>query len=611
MKKEETLQCWVMNRDELQKDLGLKGPIGRWISNRVYDFLKLDTINSIQNRVRDFSGAEFADVSLKELGVIYEVGEGQLKYIPSEGGFIVMANHHFGSLDGMILEAVFGNPRPDFKIMTTFLLSKIPGMHDLVIPVDNFTTGKARSFNGIRTAMKHLSDGHPLGLFPAGEVATWQPRKRRTSLGRKRMVEDIPWSGSVIKMAQRSGLPIIPVYFEGTNSRIFHILGKIHPRLRTIMLSREMLNKQGTKVNVRIGQPIQPEEISALEPEAAGKYLRSRSYALQAQLTASAAAVNHEWPEPVAPRTDPAMVKAEVDALPADKILFETGDYRMYLLRSSEAPTLMKELYRLREETFRAVGEGTGQPFDTDRYDEYYYQLILWNIPNGEITGAYRLGDCKDIVDKYGVEGIYSASLYKYKEAAKPVLSKCIELGRSFVARKYQKEVNPLRLLLAGIATATLRMPDAEYFLGPVSISNDYPAFYKSLAVHYLSHEFPLDDASKIVEPSHPFVSDFLAVNPDDLLMTLPKGDIAKFDRLLASISDGRYHLPVLVRKYFSCSARLACFNVDPDFSDSLDGLILLRLAEFPKNTVRSILRGMTDELREAVNVHFFGSYEK
>ena len=611
MKKKETLQCWVMNRDELQKELGLKGPFGRWLSNRAYGFLKLDTVNSIQNSVRDYSGAEFAKVSLKELGVRYEVDEGQLKNIPTEGGFIVMANHHFGSLDGIIMEAVFGAPRPDFKIMTTFLLSKIPGMHDLVIPVDNFSTGAARSFNGIRTAMKHLADGHPLGLFPAGEVATWQPRKRRTALGRKRIVEDIPWSSSVIKMAQRSGLPIVPVYFEGTNSRIFHILGKIHPRLRTVMLSREMLNKQGTTVNVRIGQPIQPEEISALDAEAAGRYLRSRSYALQAQCISSDTAVQHQWTQPVARPGDPSLVRAETDALPADKILFETGDYRMYLLRSSEAPALMQELYRLREETFRAVGEGTGQSIDTDRYDEYYYQLILWNIPNGEIAGAYRLGDCKEIVDNYGVQGIYSASLYKYKEAAKPVLRKCIELGRSFVARKYQKEVNPLRLLLAGIATATLRMPEAEYFLGPVSISNDYPAFYKSLAVHYLSHEFPLEDAAGIVEPSHPFVSDFLAVNPDNLLMTLPKGDIAKFDRMLATLSDGRYHLPVLVRKYFSCSARLACFNVDPDFSDSLDGLILLRLAEFPKNTVRSIMRGMTDELRDSINIHFFGSNEK
>ena len=599
-----------MNREELQNELGLKGPVGRWISNRAYDFLKMDEVNSIQNRVRDYSGAAFAKLSLKELGVSYEVDEGQLKNIPAEAGFIVMANHHFGSLDGIILEAVFGEPRPDFKIMTTFLLSKIPGMHDLVIPVDNFSTGAARSLNGIRTAMKHMSEGRPLGLFPAGEVATWQPRKRRTAPGRKRIVEDIPWPSSVIKMAQRSGLPIIPVYFEGTNSKLFHILGKIHPRLRTVMLSREMLNKRGTNVKVRIGQPIDPEEISALEPEAAGRYLRSRSYALQAQCISSEGAARHEWAQPVAPQADPALIRAEADAIPADKILFETGDYRMYLLRSSESPVLMDELYRLREETFRAVGEGTGQSVDTDKYDDYYYQLILWNIPNGEIAGAYRLGDCREIVERIGVDGIYSASLYIYKKAAEPVLRKCIELGRSFVARKYQKEINPLRLLLAGIATATLRMPEAEYFLGPVSISNDYPVFYKSLAVHYLSREFPLEDGTLIVEPTHPFVSDFMAVNPDDLLLTLPKGDITKFDHLLATLSDGKYHLPVLVRKYFSCSAKLACFNVDPDFSDSLDGLILLRLSDFPRNTIRSIMRGMTDELRDSINIHFFGSNE-
>ncbi|MBR4772053.1 MAG: lysophospholipid acyltransferase family protein, partial [Bacteroidales bacterium] len=379
-------------------------------------------------------------------------------------------------------------------------------------------------------------------------------------------------------------------------------------RLRTVMLTRETLNKQGYTVKVRIGQPILPEDVEGMDIGPLGRYLRSRSYALQSQCLSADSRVSHEWPSPVAEKVDPAVVRGEIDSLSSDKLLMEDGNYRLYLLHTVDAPNVMRDLYRLREETFRAVGEGTGKPFDTDKYDDYYYQLILWNVPAGEIAGAYRLGDCGAIIDKYGVEGIYSASLYRYKAAAEPVLRKCIELGRSFVARKYQREIHPLRLLLAGIAAATLHIPSAEYFLGPVSISNDYPVFFKSLATRFLERDFPLADAASLVEPTHPFVPDYMAVNPDDLLKVVPEGDIVKFDRLFSTISDGKYHLPVLVRQYFSCSARLACLNVDPDFTDSLDGLILLRLSEFPKAKTRSILRGAPEELREAINTHFFGN---
>ena len=161
-----------------------------------------------------------------------------------------------------------------------------------------------------------------------------------------------------------------------------------------------------------------------------------------------------------------------------------------------------------------------------------------------------------------------------------------------------------------GLSVATLRVPQAEYCLGPVSISNDYPRFFKSLAVHFLRREFQYPDAERLVTPPHPFESDFLSVDPDALLQTVPAGDMDKFDRLMGILSDGKYRLPVLVRKYFSCSARLLCFNVDPDFTDSLDGLILLRLKDFPPQTLRSILRGVPAELRDEVFLHFYGTTE-
>ena len=472
----------------------------------------------------------------------------------------------------------------------------IPSLKDSFIPVDNFSSGGARSISGIRTALGHIAEQHPLGLFPAGEVATWQKGKNKTSLGEGKVVEDIPWAENIVKLIKKSGFPVVPVYFEGGNSKSFHILGRIHPRLRTARLIHEVFNKRGTVIQVRIGQPIPAADIAALDVPALGKFLRNRTYALEGQLQEPPKPSLQATPAPLAEPVPADEIRAEMDKL-GQHILFENGDYRAYLLPAAEAPTVMRELYRLREETFRAIGEGTGLAFDTDEYDAYYKQMVLWHIPNQEIVGAYRLGFGPEIMREHGgLPGFYSDSLVRYGDKAAPLLSRSMELGRSFI--------QPLRLLLTGLAVSVLKMPELEYYSGPVSISNDIPHFYKSLIVDYVTKNFPMPEAERIAQPSHPFVPDFLNVNPEDLRIT--PGNIDALDRTIQALSDGKYRLPVLVRKYFSCNARLVCFNVDPLFCDSLDGLIFLRYSDFPKNTTRAVLRGLPDELQDAVWTRFY-----
>lgn len=597
----------ILGPEGIRKALGMKGFFGRLVSRTAYHMLELDKPNRIQAKFSDLRGAEFSARVLEEIGVSYEIPPGQLERIPREGGFITVSNHHYGSIDGMILSAVIGARRPDYKILTTFLLSMIPSLKDSFIPVNNFKSGTARSVSGIRTALGHLSDGHPLGLFPAGEVGTWQKGKNRTSIGRKRVVEDIPWADSSIKLAQKSGFPVIPIYFEGENSRSFHILGRIHPRLRTARLIHEVFNKRGRVVKVRIGMPIPAAEVASFDIPSLGRYLRNRCYALEAQCIADSAETKAAGKmAPLAEPVPAARVRAEMEAR-TDRMLFELGDYRAYLLQAGDTPETMRELYRLREETFRGIGEGTGQSRDTDMYDAYYRQMVLWNVPNREIVGAYRLGFGPEIMASHGgVPGFYSASLVKYDDAAKPLLSRSIELGRSFIVKKYQREVQPLKLLLTGLAVAATKCPGSAYFSGTVSISNDIPIFYKSLIARYLEKSYPIGDSARIATPTHPFKPDFLAVDPDGLLQ-IPEGQIDRLDRLIGHLSDGAYRIPVLVRKYFSGGARLVCFNVDPDFCDSLDALIFLRLSEFPKTTCRAFLRGLPEGLQEAVLQHFYG----
>lgn len=310
--------------------------------------------------------------------------------------------------------------------------------------------------------------------------------------------------------------------------------------------------------------------------------------------------------QPIAAPVSPELYRAELQAL-SSRVLFECSDCRMYLLRAHEAPNLMQELYRLREETFRAVGEGTGLPLDTDDFDAYYRHMILWNIPNGEIVGAYRLGFGPEIMREMGIDGFYTASLFKYTPKIAPLLAKSIELGRSFVVGKYQREIFPLKMLLAGLAASVLNCPEAQYYMGPVSMSDAVPDYYKTLAVHFLRRDFSFPGAQELVGSTHPFVPDPSCTDPESLLQEVPAGNIDAFDHRLAALSEGKYRLPVLFRKYFSCSARVACFNVDPLFCNSLDALIFLKHCEYPQNTLRSLMRCVTPEVRNEVWKHFYG----
>jgi len=388
-----------------QKALGLRGVAGHVIGKHIAAKLKIDQFDYLRRQNNHPDGYALALWALKEIGVSYHLPEQQLNHIPRKGGCIFVSNHHYGAVDGLILEAVVGYVRPDMKIMTNFYLASIPGLSDSFIAVDSFSKGTSRSVSGFRSAIEHLNAGYALGVFPAGEVATWQTRKNRTSIYGKHIVEDKPWVSSIVKLIKKSGLPIVPVYFKGGNSRLFHLLGRIHPRLRTFRLLREIFNKRGSVIEIRIGQPIMISEINAMDVPMLGKYIRNRCYALEAQCITQKGSSQHPESMPLEEPVPDELIREEMRNL-GEKILFELGNYRIYMLRSGDAPNAMRELYRLREEAFRGVGEGTGRSLDTDIYDSRYYHLILWNVPDGRIAGAYRIADCQKMIKTYGYQSI-------------------------------------------------------------------------------------------------------------------------------------------------------------------------------------------------------------
>ena len=599
----------LLDHKTMQDALGVKGLSGKVLTRLLFGVLGMRKANRIHASKARPDGPAFSEEVLEDLGVSFEIPEEQLAHIPAEGGFITVSNHHFGAIDGMILNSVVGSRRSDYKILTTYFLSMVAHLKDWFIPVDNFATGGAKSVSGIRTALEHIDGGGALGLFPAGEVATWQKKKDRTAVSGKRVVEDKPWAENMMKLVRNSGLPVIPIYFDGTNSRTFHVMGRIHPILRTLRLVREMTGAKGKNVKVRIGQAIPAAQLAELDDKVLGQYLRNRCYALEAQCLADfTEKPEHGVQQELIPPVDTGLIRSQMAALD-HRILFETGDYRAYLLDAADAPDAMRELYRLRERTFRAVGEGTGKPMDTDPYDNFYRHLVLWNVPNGEITGAYRVGYGPDIVASHGgVPGFYTSTLLNFGANAEPILAHSVELGRSFVREEYQRDVLPLKLLLAGLCVAISKDPEVNCCAGLVTISASIPDFYKSLLVHFLERDFHLEDAPGFAMSTLPFKPGFLRVNPDQLLQVVPKGDIDAFDRLLGSLSDGKYRIPVLFRKYFSCGAQASCVNVDPDFSDCVDVMILLRLADFPPASIKSFVRSLPEEIQNSVLRHFYGT---
>ena len=602
----------IINKSDIMKVIHMRGLFGWFIASLAMWIFGFNKVNKANDRCKQYKGADFSAHILKDAGISYDLKPQQYNYIPQDGPFITVSNHPIGSADGMMLSAVIGTMRTDFKIMTNFLLTLIPSLKDSFIAVNPFTdsvSGRS-SMSGIRIAKEHLAAGGSLGLFPAGEVSTKQRPSKRTSL-KKNSVEDIPWPKSILKLIRNANVPVVPVYFEAENSKWFHFVGRIHPMLRTVNLANELFNKKGKTIPMRIGKAIMPNEMAEYQDlDQLGNYLRSRVYAMEAEFENP----NEELMKPPElvtpislPRDKKAVVK-EFDKLKAaGKKLFDAAGYQCYLAEWSEIPIAMIELGRRREEAFRATGEGSNNAIDVDKYDEYYKHLILWDSKRKRIAGGYRLGIGEEIFEKHGgVEGFYTSSLFTYSQEFESTLHQTIELGRSFVSLEYQREALPLMLLLKGLMHSMLRYPEAEYFLGPVSISNSYPKFYQSLMVYYLENKHNAMLPEHYAEPTTPFEPDYLKLNPKDLLRR-KMDNFEKFDRFLMRLSDNTYRMPTLVKKYMKVNARIINFNVDPLFNYSLDGLIILRIKDYPKAEILSMSKDVENVSEREAILNRFG----
>lgn len=605
----------VINKSEVKNALKVKGFLGEAIASIAMWIAGLNRMNALYSHISEYQGIEFASKLIEHLNVKCDVVAEELEYLPKNEPFIIVSNHPFGAIDGMILLTKIGAIRPDFKILTNFILSHIPNLEEQFFPVNPFTDkpGLRSSLKGLKLAKEHLVAGGVLGLFPAGEVSS--------NCNKEKIVKDIDWQHSIIKLIMTAGVPVVPVYFDGGNSKFFHLIGKISPMLRTVRLPHELANKKDKTISMRIGRPILATEIEEFTTkEALGKYLWNRTYALEANISASKDAkredeptveklnITHEaareeggYTVPLSEPEDKEAMAAEISAAPDSK-LFELGSYACYLFDVKDIPTVMKEIGRCREESFRNVGEGTNRAIDTDSYDEYYKHLVLWDQSQKAIVGAYRLGFGAEIIAQYGLTGLYTHSLFRYKPAFRWHLLKSIELGRSFVSLAYQKEALPLMLLIKGLLYTVIKYPQIKYLIGPVSMSAWYPLFYRSLMVYYLQQKQSIPLFANYVLPVNPFEPDYKRVDVATLL-TGRIDSLEKFDRFMFRLSNNKYRLPTLLKKYLKINAKIVAFNVDPDFNYCVDGLIMLNLTEVPKSEIDTLSKEFED--REMVYRRF------
>ena len=580
----------LLTSRELARAANLDIPGGVVIAKALKQIFRYNKLNRIYTNTYDNDPAVFINSVLDHLDIRYEVPDKDMENIPLTGPFITVSNHPFGGIDALILMKILSHRRSDVRVMANFLLQKIDPLKDLIVPADaegERIAGKI-SRKGLEEAMTHVREGHGLALFPAGEVSTYQSESG--------LITDMEWQEQILREVRMAEVPVVPVYFHGTNSRWYHILERIHPLLSTAKLGSELFNKRHKVIRVRIGRSLSVSEQAGFGDIARfGRYLRARTYSLGSSLEAKPffsgfMPRRNRRQEPVAPPADRAALAAEIQSIRHSYELFSVSNFVVLFAPTRAIPNLIKEIGRMREVTFRAVGEGTNRATDLDEYDFYYHHLVIWDKAAGVLVGAYRIGKGREIISQYGIKGFYINSLFRIRKSFEPVLAESLELGRSFIVQEYQKKAMPLFLLWKGLLTVLLQNTGYRYLIGPVSISNEFSAFSKSLIVEFVRNNFFDREMARHIRPRKKFSPQIDRRIDSEIIISTAERDISKVEKVVSDVDKG-YRIPVLLKKYLEVNARIIGFNVDPDFNNCLDGLIMLDVYNIPADFINALSR--------------------
>ncbi|MDN5090454.1 lysophospholipid acyltransferase family protein [Aliarcobacter butzleri] len=519
-----------------------------------------DSINQFLSQNSHLKGFDFVDAVLDYFDFDYTVSSNDLQNIPSTGKVIIIANHPLGGLDALCLLKLVGQIRKDVKILANDFLVGFEALHSLMIPLDNFKDRQSKK--SIKKIYEALKDEEAIIIFPAGEVSRATPKG----------VKDPAWNKGFLNFAKNSNSAILPIFLDAKNSKTFYTISLINKTFSTLLLSNEMFNKKSKNINIKIGQIIPSENITpkGLNKDFLVNLYKKHLYALKKgkkSFFQTQSAIAH----PVS--------KIDLyNELKKSPLLGQTNDgKKIYLYDYVEDSIVLKELGRLREISFRKVGEGVNKKRDIDKYDVYYQHIILYDKNELEIVGAYRIGNSDVIFKEFGTKGFYSNTLFQFNDEFMFYLQNSIELGRSFVQPKYWG-TRALDYLWYGIGAYVKANPNIKYMFGPVSISGAFPAIAKDMLVFYYNYYYSSE--KNLVEARTPFsYSSHIHDIKEFFTLEDKKRD---FKSLKIALSNIGVNVPTLYKQYSELTlddgVKFLDFNVDKNFGDCIDSFILVEI---------------------------------
>lgn len=414
--------------------------------------------------------------------------------------------------------------------------------------------------------------------FPAGRISKFQSPAKSFA--------DSKWDKNTLRKIYKMEADTIPAYIRCTNDSLNEWLGIIHPLMRSAYILKALKSGKKLTFKLKIGSPVKHrEKKDFFNSNHFGRYLRARVYSLGSALHVKRYYFQPATAEKIIAPQHKGLLLEEIQALREGNKIGEEGRFEIFLSKAKKMPSIMHEIGRQREITFRAIGEGSNKAIDLDEFDLYYMHLFLWDKEDNQIVGAYRIGAGDYIMQSFGKKGFYLRSLFKIDDKMNPLLRESVELGRSFIIQEYQQQRLPLFLLWKGIYTYLQRYPHFKYIIGPVSISSRYSDLSLSLIKAFVEKHYADKKLSKLVKPRHKFKPNFHGVDSKTLIDETGN-DTCKMDRLIADIEPDKLKLPVLLKKYFGQNAKIISFNVDPDFNQTLDGFMVCKIDELPADIV-------------------------
>jgi len=535
-----------------------------------------------------YAPRDFVKQSFSTLKLDYKLLSGSLENIPETGATFVIANHPFGGIEGMLMIDVLLQRRSDVRIIANKFIKRIPEIADLFIGVNPYGGNDAihENTSSIREGLRWLQQGGVLVMFPAGDVSSIHFNDMA--------INDGAWANSVARMAMKTRANVVPVHFEGYNSMAFYLASLIHPVLKTAMLARQIINKRGKTIRLHIGKTVTHDRLKKLRTDTERvAYLRLRSYLLankQNRIDTGRSKSNSISFQPQQSIVNPfnkEVLEREIRSLPTKQLLQESGNLQVFHAKSHQVPNILNEIGRLREITFRAIGEGTGKEVDLDIFDSFYSHLFLWDKIEHEIIGGYRLGLTDEIIYKYGRKGLYTNSLFKFKRGFIQNIYPAIELGRSFVRPEYQRNFAPLMLLWKGIGSFVASHPQYATLFGPVSISNDYSLASQKLLIEYLQNYNVEQRLKKLVHPRNPC---FVKSKKSNIVKLNQPKTLDEVSDIISDIEPDSKGVPILIRQYLKLGGKILGFNLDKDFANAIDGLIRVDLRETNPRILRKYM---------------------